>query len=248
VFVRLDEQTFTGSASNLAFQLGVRLPQLPPLTLGVTVTRDTRIDLPFATAGTYTSVGLSQSGGPLAGTGNFQKIDLEGVGTRRWAARRKGGGSAAQVRDGLSTRSGFVFGNSPFFDQLFTLGGTQFGIRCAATTSSRSRPKATTPMRRAAGRRAQRVGKAFFTLTGEVGLRLSQMFYVSTFYDAGNVWARAASTIPPRLFRGAGVGVVGDFGRSDRWGSITPTASTRRICWAGPSRAGNFTSRSATSF
>ena len=29
---------------------------------------------------------------------------------------------------GLSTRSGFVFGKSPFFDQLFTMGGTQFGI------------------------------------------------------------------------------------------------------------------------
>ena len=44
-------------------------------------------------------------------------------------------------------------------------------------------------------------------MTGEVGLRLSQMFYVSTFYDAGNVWSRAGEYNPTRLFRGAGVGV-----------------------------------------
>jgi outer membrane protein insertion porin family len=41
-----------------------------------------------------------------------------------------------------------------------------------------------------------------------VGLRLSQMFYVSSFYDAGNLWARASQFDPTRLFRGAGIGVA----------------------------------------
>jgi len=44
-------------------------------------------------------------------------------------------------------------------------------------------------------------------MTGEIGARLSQMFYVSTFVDAGNVWAQARQFNPTRLFRGAGVGL-----------------------------------------
>jgi outer membrane protein insertion porin family len=44
-------------------------------------------------------------------------------------------------------------------------------------------------------------------MTGEVGARLSQMFYVSAFVDAGNVWATAAQFDPTRLMRGAGLGL-----------------------------------------
>jgi outer membrane protein insertion porin family len=44
-------------------------------------------------------------------------------------------------------------------------------------------------------------------MTGEVGLRVSQMFYLNAFYDAGNVWARAVDWNPTRLFRGAGFGL-----------------------------------------
>ncbi|PYO84123.1 MAG: hypothetical protein DMD65_03780, partial [Gemmatimonadetes bacterium] len=50
-------------------------------------------------------------------------------------------------------------------------------------------------------------GKAYLAMTGEIGARLSQMFYVSTFVDAGNVWARAGEFNPTRLFRGAGIGL-----------------------------------------
>jgi len=57
-----------------------------------------------------------------------QRADLEGhfyapIGTL-------GSSPSANVKFvlGFSTRSGFVFGNSPFFEQLFTLGGTQFFI------------------------------------------------------------------------------------------------------------------------
>ena len=76
------------------------------------------------------TVGISQSGGPLGGRGDFQRIDLEG----HWYAPlgQLGGGrpgsSGVKFVLGFSTRSGFVFGDSPFFDQLFFMGGTQFGI------------------------------------------------------------------------------------------------------------------------
>jgi outer membrane protein insertion porin family len=205
----LDDQSFSGAATNVRFNAAFSCQNCLRSTLGVTLTRDTRIDLPFATAGTYTSVGLSQSGGPLGGTGNFERLDLEG----RWYAPLgelggKGGGSPLKFVMGLSTRSGFVFGNAPFFDQLFTLGGTQFGIPLRGYDEFSITPQGYDPNAAGGGQASPNAfGKAFFTLTGEVGLRLSQMFYVSTFYDAGNVWARAGEYNPTRLFRGAGVGV-----------------------------------------
>src|SRR5256885_6545176 len=44
--------------------------------------------------------------------------------------------------------------------------------------------------------------RSYLVMTGEVGARLSQMFYVAAFFDAGNVWAHAGEFDPTRLFRG----------------------------------------------
>jgi outer membrane protein insertion porin family len=49
-------------------------------------------------------------------------------------------------------------------------------------------------------------GKAFFSTTAEIGLKVNQSLYLSTFYDAGNVWRRARELDPTRLFRGIGIG------------------------------------------
>jgi outer membrane protein insertion porin family len=208
----LDEQTFEGSASNQAFRARFGCTNCLRSTIGLSVLRDNRIDLPFPTGGSMSSVGISQSGGPLGGKGNFQRLDLES----RWYAPLGGlGGKGGPVGGGmrfvlgLSARSGFVFGDSPFFDQLFFMGGTQFGIPLRgydefSITPNGYDPSATSGQ--ATG--ANSFGKAYFSMTGEVGLRLSQMFYVSSFYDAGNLWARASQFDPTRLFRGAGIGVA----------------------------------------
>src|SRR3989442_1593509 len=58
------------------------------------------------------------------------------------------------------------------------------------------------------GASANAFGKAFFTMTGEIGMRVSQMLYLSAFFDAGNVWARPAQYDPTRLFGGAGIGAA----------------------------------------
>src|SRR5213082_1953235 len=115
----IDDQSFTGASTGLA---ALRCNNCIRSTFGVSLMRDTRIDLPFPTAGTMHSIALSQSGGPLGGSGNFQRLDLEG----RWYAPLGQLGAAASTSPvrfvmGLSTRSGLVFGNSPFFDQLFTM-------------------------------------------------------------------------------------------------------------------------------
>jgi outer membrane protein insertion porin family len=201
----IDEQTYTGSASNVAFNTVFNCQNCLRSTVGVSALRDTRIDLPFATAGTMVSLGVSQSGGPLGGTGNFQRVDLEAS----WyapLAELGGGASAMRLVMGLRSRSGFVFGNSPFFDQLFSLGGTQFGIPLRGYDEFSVTPLGYDPQANSRGASPNAFGKSFFLMTGEIGLRVSQMFYLNVFYDAGNLWARAVDWNPTRLFRGAGFG------------------------------------------
>jgi len=201
----IDDQTFTGGSASVA---SLSCNNCVRSTLGFSILRDTRIDLPFPTAGTLHSIGLSQSGGVLGGTGDFQRLDLEG----RWYAPLGQLGSrtsTAPIRFvmGLSARSGLVFGNSPFFDQLFTMGGTQYGIPLRGYDEFSITPQGYDPSASNGQAKASAFGKAYLAMTGEIGARLSQMFYVSTFVDAGNVWARAGEFNPTRLFRGAGIGL-----------------------------------------
>jgi len=204
----LDQQSFIGSASNLAFSAAFRCNNCIRSTLGASLMRDTRVDLPFPTAGTMVQLGASQSGGPLGGAGNFQRIDLEGhfyapIGTLGNPAQ-----SNVKFVLGFSSRSGFVFGYSPFFEQLFTLGGTQFFIPLRGYDEASITPFGYDPTAGTNGASPNAFGKAFFTFTGELGMRVSQMLYLSTFLDAGNVWNRPAQFDPTRLFRGAGIGAA----------------------------------------
>lgn len=205
----IDQQSFTGSSTNLAFSSAFRCNDCVRSTLGASLMRDTRIDMPFPTAGTMVQFGLSQSGGLLGGSGNFQRADIEGhfyapIGTL-------GNPTSSPVKFvlGFSTRSGFVFGNSPFFEQLFTLGGTQFFIPLRGYDEASITPFGYDPNAASNGQASPNAfGKAFFTMTGELGMRVSQMLYLSTFFDAGNVWSRPAQFDPTRLFRGAGIGAA----------------------------------------
>jgi outer membrane protein insertion porin family len=203
----IDQQSFIGSATNIAFSAAYRCNNCVRSTLGFSLLRDTRIDLPFPTAGTMVQFGGSQSGGPLGGAGNFQRVDVEG---HFYAPIGVMGNPASPVKFvlGLSTRSGFVFGNSPFFEQLFTLGGTQFFIPLRGYDEASITPFGYDPTASASGASPNAFGKAFFTMTGEMGMRVSQMLYLSAFFDAGNVWSRPAQYNPTRLFRGAGLGAA----------------------------------------
>jgi outer membrane protein insertion porin family len=51
-------------------------------------------------------------------------------------------------------------------------------------------------------------GRAFFTTSAEVGLRVNPQIYLHSFFDAGNLWDRARDFNPTRLFRGAGFGAA----------------------------------------
>lgn len=206
----IDGQTFSG-AQNEQFGNRFGCSRCVRSTLGASMMRDTRIDLPFPTGGAMVQVNVSQSGGPLGGRGNFQRVDLEG----RWYAplgELGGDTRRAGVRFALAltTRSGFVFGaDAPFFDQLFAMGGTQFGIPLRGYNEFAITPlgfDANAQTGQASG--VNSFGKAFFATTAELGARLSQIFYIGLFYDAGNLWGQAGEYNPTRLFRGAGIGLA----------------------------------------
>ncbi|MCC6244041.1 MAG: outer membrane protein assembly factor BamA, partial [Gemmatimonadaceae bacterium] len=178
--------------------------------IGLEYTSDTRFDMPFASGGTMKSVTMDFSGGPLGGTVNFQRITSE---FRAYAPLAefggKGGGQPIKLVMGMTTRAGSLFGNSGpfFFQQQFSVGGVQFGQQLRGYPEFSITPNgfnSTTDQFRSD---PASFGNAFMTVTGEIGLRFNQMFYLNAFTDAGNNWASARQINPTRLYRSAGVGV-----------------------------------------
>jgi outer membrane protein insertion porin family len=180
-------------------------------SMGLTLDRDTRYDMPFPSMGVHQSITGSFNGGILGGSASFQRYVAE---MRSYATLASIGGTSPgsqpiKIIFGLSTRTGALFGNpGPFFlYQQFSLGGVQYGEALRGYEEF-----SITPRGYIAGQtdtyRAERAsfGSAFFTNTAELGLRFNQQFYLNAFYDAGNLWERARDFNPTRLFRGAGVG------------------------------------------
>jgi outer membrane protein insertion porin family len=180
-------------------------------TLGVTASHDTRIDMPFATAGGMQTITTQFSGGPLRGTYNFQRYTAE---TRAYAPLGQIGGKAAGSQPmkfvlGLTGRAGVVTGNTGpfFFSQEFALGGVQYGEQLRGYDEFSISPNGYVTGTDNFNATRSSFGKAFFTATAELGFRVNQSLYTNLFYDVGNVYANARQFDPTRLFRGAGIGV-----------------------------------------
>jgi outer membrane protein insertion porin family len=206
----LQQIRFSGGSADL--QQSFRCSNCTRSTVGTSVARDTRVGLPFATAGALTNVSFELNGGVLGGTGNYRKLDLEG---RYYAPLGSLGGtqqlgSGVQFVLGLTAKSGYIFGDAgPFFTELYSLGGTQFGIPLRGYEEFSITPDGFDPT--AGGNSAaspRSFGKAYAAFTVELGARVSQALYLSTFLDAGNVYRTARQYDPTRLFRGAGVGAA----------------------------------------
>jgi outer membrane protein insertion porin family len=178
-------------------------------TVGTSVLRDTRVGLPFAVGGSFTNISAELNGGFLGGTGNYRKVDMEG----RWYAPLGSLGGAGQLGAGvqfvlgLTAKSGFIFGDAgPFFTELYSLGGVQYGIPLRGYDEFSITPDGFDPS--ASGNQASpdAFGKSFAAFTVEAGARISQSLYLSAFFDAGNVYRSSRQWDPTRLFRGAGFG------------------------------------------
>ena len=180
-------------------------------TLGLTATRDTRIDLPFATAGALQTFGAQFNGGPLGGSSDFQRYTTE---IRSYAPLGQVGGTKPGTQPvkfvlGLTARAGALFGDpGAFFAfQQFALGGVQFGEQLRGYKEFSITPNGYLAGTSTYDAARQSFGNAYFTSTVELGMRVNQMFYTNLFYDAGNIWRNPRQLFPTRLFRGAGVGV-----------------------------------------
>jgi outer membrane protein insertion porin family len=178
-------------------------------TLGVDITRDTRIEVPFATDGALQTVSAQLNGGPLGGSASFQRYTTEFKAYTTLATFGGGPeGGGKKVVAGVSQKSGFVFGDpGPFFSsQSFALGGVQYGEALRGYPEFSITPNGFNPGTNTNNAVRQSFGNAFFTTTAEVGLRVSGQFYLNAFFEAGNIWARPREFNPTRLFRGAGIG------------------------------------------
>lgn len=180
-------------------------------SLGTSVLRDTRVGLPFATGGAFTQVSGELNGGVLGGTGNYRKVDLEGRWYTPLGSMGGGGqlGAGVQFVLGITAKSGFIFGDAgPFFTELYSLGGVQFGVPLRGYDEFAITPNGFDPQ--ASGNRASpdAFGKSYAAFTVEAGARVSQSLYLSTFFDAGNVYRTSRQWDPTRLFRGAGFGAA----------------------------------------
>jgi outer membrane protein insertion porin family len=180
-------------------------------TLGMSLVRDTRIGLPFPTAGTYVNVGGELNGGILGGTGDYRKLDLEG----RWYAplgTLGGGGelgAGVQFLLGLTAKSGFIFGDAgPFYTERYSLGGVQYGVPLRGYDEFSITPDGYDPNAGGGTASVNAFGESYAAFTVEAGARISGALYLSAFLDAGNVYRTARQYDPTRLFRGAGVGAA----------------------------------------
>jgi outer membrane protein insertion porin family len=200
---------YTGGSADLRERF--RCTSCTRSSVGTSLLRDTRFGLPFATGGSLTQVSGELNGGFLGGTGDYRKVDLEG----RWYAPlgTMGGdgefGGGVQFVLGITAKSGFIFGDAgPFFTELYSLGGVQFGIPLRGYDEFAITPNGFDPQ--ASGNQASpdAFGKSYAAFTVEAGARISQSLYVSAFYDAGNVYRSARQWDPTRLFRGAGFGAA----------------------------------------
>lgn len=188
------------------------LPDATASTVSIGVTRDTKNHPLFPTAGTSQSTSLRQTGGPLGGDGNFQKLTNE---LEWWVPVGQIGGDTPGSRPirftlGLQARTGMIFGDATsLFFQRFALGGTPvgFGEQLRGYGTQTITPLGYVPEGRQ-GRipNTARLGDAFMTVSAEYAVRLNDAISVSLFGEAGNVWSDPRFIDPTRLFRGAGLG------------------------------------------
>lgn len=180
-------------------------------TVGATVDRDTRIDMPFPSMGAHQSLESQFNGGPLGGTAAFQRYvgEMRAYSTLATFGGASPGSQPLKIVTGLTIKAGAIFGNpGPFIYQRFSVGGVQYGQQLRGYEEFSISPNGFIGSTDQTNASENSFGNAFLTTSAELGLRVSQQLYISSFFDAGNLWARARDFNPTRLFRGAGVGAA----------------------------------------
>jgi outer membrane protein insertion porin family len=183
------------------------LPDATGSSLSLSIARDTKNHPLFPTQGTRQSLNLEQTGGPLGGNGNYQKLFTQ---AEWWVptGRLGTGPRASQMALGLSARAGAIFGDVGLFPfERFYVGGVQFGQPLRGYQESTIGPRGYVASCND-NLDLSCLGDAFFTVSGEYAIRLTDALSVQAFGDAGNVFASVGQFNTAQLYRGAGVGVT----------------------------------------
>ncbi|MEE8561228.1 MAG: BamA/TamA family outer membrane protein, partial [Gemmatimonadota bacterium] len=101
---------------------------------------------------------------------------------------------------------GWIVGSNVFFQERFQVGGTQVGQQLRGYEEATVTPLGHVP-RNAPVSDLDRVGNSYFTTTAQIGMKLTNQVFFSTFMDAGNNWFEPGAFNPTDLLVGAGVGV-----------------------------------------
>ncbi|MFQ5677995.1 MAG: outer membrane protein assembly factor BamA [Gemmatimonadota bacterium] len=176
-------------------------------TLSARIVRDSRNSPLFPTRGNRNSFSARFTGGVLGGSGDYAKMEFES----QWflPVAQVGGGLQSlpiEVTAGLSFRGGAILGDNPFFLERFFMGGTNVGVQLRGYKEATITPQGHVP-RNARFSQLDRVGESYFSTTALLGSKLTNSLFLSTFLDAGNVWARPEELNPSDLLVGAGVGM-----------------------------------------
>jgi outer membrane protein insertion porin family len=181
-------------------------------SVGVTVDRDTRLEMPFPSMGAHQTFSAGFNGGILGGSAAYQRYTgtLRGYATLATFGGGSPGSQPLKIVTGLTTKMGALMGDpGPFFIyQQFSLGGVQYGEQLRGYEEFSITPRGYIGGTGQFDATQGSFGSAFFTTSAELGLRVSPQLYLSSFFDAGNIWNRPRDFNPTRLFRGAGVGAA----------------------------------------
>lgn len=186
--------------------------------LSASVTRSTLNHPLFPTQGSRQNLTIEQNGGPLGGDGDFTRV----LGDASWwvpvgqvGGPEGGGPGGIRFALGLTMRAGSVFGDASAFPfDRFFMGGVQFGQNLRGYDETTITPLGYFPQSTSEISEIQRLGDAYFSLSAEYAIRLSDQIGLAAFYDAGAVWQEPSQFDPSSLFRGAGFGaqIVTPFG------------------------------------
>ena len=176
-------------------------------TISGRILRDVRNSPIFPTQGNLNALSARFVGGPLGGDGDYTKWTFE---SEWWVPVARFGDplnpSPMELAAGIKFGGGWIIGSQVFFQEKFQVGGTQVGQQLRGYEEATVTPVGHLP-RGAPISDLNRVGNSFFTMTAQLGMKLTNQVFLSTFVDAGNNWFLAGGFNPTDLLVGAGVGV-----------------------------------------
>ena len=190
-----------GDSAIVALYTGANISDYPQTSSKVsfTVTRDTRVNLQHPQGGSKNSVTAEYSGGPFGGNIGYQKYEFDSS----WYVPT----FFDSFILGLKMRGGALqsFGgsSSPIIDpwEKYILGGTGYGRD--TDIQLRGYDDRTVGVD---GRHYTR-GQAFFLVTAEEEIKITNQVYAVLFLEAGNVWRNVGDINVSDLRRSAGFGV-----------------------------------------